>query len=408
MKFNELAVLNKNQVVTENQRLDEVAFVIPAVVWAVATAVAVGIAVDFAVEKVGMILENGRRKRWQFASDELPEGTRIYDADRNEYTYRRSGAEGGYSWYRKVGNRYDALPAGSATTNTISNAWQHSFDNRRVDFSDVRPQDFDRAYSVSQLRRLPDNAGRSYSDLVSLYERERADSNNRGVWSRTRQGRLRWAARAGIALTLVQAFAMYQLWTQTQELIELYKIKRDERLATYRDGQLRRYTPEDYDRDITGLRTMVLPIIAVMIGQVGSGVLTGIIIRAMSRSNRKPGWWGQLRRLPVIRQIVGASNLALLGIQLGTVAIALLPQLREEIADMIFQSFLVEAADDFIQQQLARLGVDYEEFFTDINMAEGDTQQAADDSEGMEPVNPETGDEIRPGTDDVYNILNNL
>lgn len=379
MRFGDLVLENKKQ----PEQLNEVAFL--PIVYAVAAMAVTGLAVDFAVEKTVQILENGRRKRWQFASDELPEGTKIQGSDGTNYTYRKSA--NGYSWFVDRGNRFDALPDNRATTDTISNAWQHSFDNKKVDFSDVKQADFDRAYSVSQMRRLPENTGKNYQELVSQYERE--TSENRRA-ARSAQAYLkRWANRAGIALTLVQAFALYELWQQTQTQIKIMQYKRD-------NNQIGWYTAEDYDKDITGLRTMVIPIMTAMIAQIGVEVFMTLLIRVFDKNRSKPQWW---RRIPVISKVVKYGGK---GLQLGTIGIAMLPSVREDLADIIFQSWLVDEADAFVGRQLARAGVDWEKLFTDLNMAETNTQVASDAGEESVPVD-DSGAEVT--TDEVGDAM---
>ena len=118
MNLQEILSIQQKMIKEERQRLDEI--VIAPFIYAIAVSLAVGLVVEYAVHKVATMMENGRRKNWRFAPGELPEGTRMYDADGVEYTYRKSGS--GYSWYKKVGNRYDVLPDNPQTVRAISNA----------------------------------------------------------------------------------------------------------------------------------------------------------------------------------------------------------------------------------------------------------------------------------------------
>lgn len=421
MNLQEILSIQQKMIKEERQRLDEI--VIAPFIYAIAVSLAVGLAVEYAVHKVATMMENGRRKNWRFAPGELPEGTRMYDADGVEYTYRKSGS--GYSWYKKVGNRYDVLPDNPQTVRAISNAFEHSFNAKTVDFSDVDPKEFDRAYSVSRLGTLEGNQGKSYSDLNDIYERERR--TNSGVWNRMKARAARWQTSAGIALTLVQAFGLYQLFVQTKELIEIYKHKRDTRMLQYKNGELTRYTPEDYDRDIVALRTLTVPIILALLTTLTIDVITTAIVLAFSRKNKMPK---ALEGSSVLVKWLKVGAKALKGgVAAGSVALAFMPQFRQALAETIFDSWIVDTADSWFGQALdVFTGGDYEEFWadfdivpgpydlgTDLDLGRGDTQQRVDDIEDQTERGPVDGqgeplpsgksgaDEFRDAIEDMFN-----
>ena len=391
----------------KKEKLDEALVILP-FVYAIAASIAVGMVVEFAVEKVAVMLENGRRKNWRFTTGELPEGTRIYDADGNEYTYRKSGS--GTSWYARRGQQYDVLPDSPETTRRIAGAWDHSFTSRRVDFSDVLPEDFDRAYSISRLNTLPENAGKSYSDLNDLYEREKRA--NSGVWNRMKGRARRWMGSAGIAFTVLQGYGLYTLFVQTKELIEIYKHKRDTRMLHYKDGELKRYTPEDYDRDIVALRTLTVPIIFALLASLTIDVITTVIILAFSRKNKMPGY---LEKASWVAKVIRLGAKVVKGtIAAGATALAFMPQFRQALSETIFDSWIVDNADSWFGNALDRFtGSDYEEFWadfdivpgdadlgTDLDLGRGDTQQRVDDLEDQEEGGPvdASGEPLPPGT----------